>query len=37
MTERYEPREIEQRWQRVWDDAGAFHTPNPEPGQIEGD
>ena len=35
MTERYEPREIEQRWQRVWDDAGAFHTPNPEPGEIE--
>jgi leucyl-tRNA synthetase len=37
MTEKYQPREIEQRWQRVWDDAGAFHTPNPEPGQIEGD
>ena len=37
MAEKYEPREIEQRWQRVWEDAGAFHTPNPEPGQIEGD
>ena len=37
MSEKYEPREIEQRWQRVWEDAGAFHTPNPEPGQIEGD
>ena len=37
MTEKYQPREIEQRWQRVWDDAGAFHTPNPEPGQIESD
>ena len=37
MTEKYEPREIEQRWQRVWDDAGAFHTPNPEPGEIESD
>jgi leucyl-tRNA synthetase len=36
MTERYEPREVEQRWQRVWEDAGAFHTPNPEPGQAEG-
>ena len=35
MTERYEPKEIEQRWQRVWEDAGAFHTPNPEPGQVE--
>ena len=37
MAEKYEPREIEQRWQRVWEDAGAFHTPNPEPGQIKGD
>ncbi len=37
MAEKYEPREIEQRWQRVWENAGAFHTPNPEPGQIEGD
>ena len=35
MTERYEPKEIEQRWQRVWEDARAFHTPNPEPGQVE--
>ncbi len=37
MTEKYQPKEIEQRWQRVWEDAGAFHTPNPEPGQVEGD
>ncbi|MEA2385848.1 MAG: leucyl-tRNA synthetase, partial [Thermoleophilaceae bacterium] len=35
MTERYEPKEIEQRWQRVWEDARAFHTPNPEPGQVD--
>ena len=35
MTEQYQPKEIEQRWQRVWEDAGAFHTPNPEPGEIE--
>jgi leucyl-tRNA synthetase len=35
MTERYEPREIEQRWQRVWEDARAFHTPNPELGGAE--
>jgi leucyl-tRNA synthetase len=35
MTDRYEPKEIEQRWQRVWEDARAFHTPNPEPGQVE--
>jgi leucyl-tRNA synthetase len=36
MTDKYQPKEIEQRWQRVWEDAGAFHTPNPEPGQVEG-
>jgi leucyl-tRNA synthetase len=36
MTERYEPKEIEQRWQRVWEDERAFYTPNPEPGQAEG-
>jgi leucyl-tRNA synthetase len=29
---RYEPTEIEPKWQRVWEDARAFHTPNPEPG-----
>ena len=37
MAEKYEPREIEQRWQRVWEDERAFHMPEPEPGQIEGD
>jgi leucyl-tRNA synthetase len=36
MTERYEPREIEQRWQSVWEDERAFYTPNPEPGHVEG-
>ena len=36
MTEQYEPKEIEQRWQRVWEDARAFYTPNPEPGLAEG-
>ena len=36
MSERYDPREIEQRWQRVWEDARAFYTPNPEPGRAEG-
>jgi leucyl-tRNA synthetase len=36
MTERYEPKEIEQRWQRVWEDARAFYTPNPEPGEAAG-
>jgi leucyl-tRNA synthetase len=31
--DRYEPQEIEQKWQRVWEDAQAFHVPNPEPGK----
>jgi leucyl-tRNA synthetase len=30
--ERYDPKAIEPRWQRVWEDADAFHVPNPEPG-----
>ena len=30
--ERYEPAAIEEKWQRVWDDARAFNVPNPEPG-----
>ena len=30
--ERYDPKAIEARWQGVWDDADAFHVPNPEPG-----
>ena len=29
MTERYEPKEIEQRWQRVWEDAARL--PHAEP------
>ena len=32
MTPRYEPHEIEAKWQRVWEDEGAFRVPNPEPG-----
>jgi leucyl-tRNA synthetase len=28
----YDPKAIESKWQRVWDDAGAFRVPNPEPG-----
>src|SRR5262245_51160261 len=29
----YEPHAIERKWQQVWDEAGAFVTPNPaEPG-----
>jgi leucyl-tRNA synthetase len=30
--DRYEPTEIEPKWQRVWADARAFNVPNPEPG-----
>lgn len=30
--ERYEPQEIEAKWQRVWEDERAFYVPNPEPG-----
>jgi leucyl-tRNA synthetase len=30
--DRYDPKVIEAKWQRVWDDAGASHVPNPEPG-----
>ncbi len=26
----YEPQAIEQKWQRVWDEAGAFVTPDPD-------
>src|SRR2546422_9212123 len=32
-TARYDPKHIESKWQRVWEDADAFHTPNPAPGQ----
>src|SRR5215813_1372802 len=30
-TERYNAREAEQRWQRVWEDHGIFATPNDDP------
>ena len=29
--ERYEPKQIEPKWQQIWEDAKAFETPNPEP------
>jgi leucyl-tRNA synthetase len=32
MTARYEPHEIEAKWQHVWEDEGAFRVPNPVPG-----
>jgi leucyl-tRNA synthetase len=37
MSERYEPRSIEPKWQRVWQDARAFEVPNPQPGEAKGD
>ncbi|HXH88986.1 MAG TPA: leucine--tRNA ligase [Gaiellaceae bacterium] len=30
MTERYDPKRFEQKWQRVWDDEGASLAPNPD-------
>jgi leucyl-tRNA synthetase len=32
MTPKYDPHEIEAKWQRVWDDERAFNVPNPVPG-----
>ncbi len=32
MTPRYEPHEIEAKWQRVWEDERAFNVPNPVQG-----
>ena len=31
--ERYDPAAVEAKWQEVWQDAEAFITPNPEPGE----
>jgi len=31
--DRYEPEQVEAKWQRVWEDARAFNVPNPEPGE----
>jgi leucyl-tRNA synthetase len=33
--DRYDAGQIEQKWQRVWEDAKAFYVPNPEPGEVE--
>jgi leucyl-tRNA synthetase len=29
--DRYDPKQIEPKWQGVWEDVRAFHTPNPDP------
>jgi leucyl-tRNA synthetase len=31
--DRYEPQQIEPKWQRVWEDARAFHVENPNPNE----
>jgi leucyl-tRNA synthetase len=28
----YDPQTIEAKWQKVWEDEGVFHTPDPTPG-----
>jgi leucyl-tRNA synthetase len=30
MDERYDPKAIEAKWQRVWEDERAFYVPNPD-------
>jgi leucyl-tRNA synthetase len=36
-VDRYDPGEIEAKWQRVWEDEQTFHVPNPEPGAAADD
>jgi leucyl-tRNA synthetase len=33
--ERYEPQQVEEKWQRIWADEKAFEVPNPEPDELE--
>src|SRR5438128_5331328 len=35
MMDRYEPEQIEPKWQRVWAEARAFNVPNPELGAAD--
>src|SRR5437588_157538 len=30
--DRYDPKTIEPKWQRIWEETRAFEVPNPEPG-----
>jgi leucyl-tRNA synthetase len=32
--EQYDPKTIEEKWQRVWRDARAFNVPNPDPEEL---
>jgi len=34
--EQYDPKAIEEKWQRVWADERSFDVPNPEPGEETG-
>jgi leucyl-tRNA synthetase len=33
--ERYEPQQVEEKWQRIWADEKAFEVPNPSPDELE--
>ncbi len=33
--ERYDPKPIEEKWQRVWREERAFEVPNPDPAEID--
>ena len=33
--EKYDPQAIETKWQRAWEEARAFNTPNTGPGDAE--
>jgi leucyl-tRNA synthetase len=33
--ERYDPKTIEEKWQRIWAEEKAFEVPNPDPGELE--
>jgi len=35
VLERYDPQQIEPKWQRVWEDEQAFAVPNPAPGSTK--
>jgi leucyl-tRNA synthetase len=35
--ERYDPKTIEAKWQRVWEDERAFRVPNPPPDELPDD
>src|SRR5471030_2639286 len=36
-SDRYNARESEARWQKIWDERGVFRTPNPPAGRSHGE